>query len=640
MVKDGYKETKIGVIPEDWETVSFDDCFKILSNNTFARNDLNEGFGTIKNIHYGDVLIKFSNVIDNGKSNLPYIHENYVSKINNSFLQDGDLIIADTAEDETVGKACELIEVKQDKIVSGLHTIPCRPKVNQMFVSKWLGYYINSTIYHSQLLPYITGTKVSAISKEAIKKTFVLVPPKIEQQKIAEALSDMDNLISSLEKLIEKKKAIKQACLQKMFPKDGETVPEMRLPGFTEPWEQRKLSEIATMHARIGWQNLRTSEFLDSGDYMLITGTDFIDGAVNFDTCHYVERERYEQDKHIQIRNGSILITKDGTLGKVAYIQGLTMPATLNAGVFNVEIKDENEVDNRYLFQYLKAPFLMDYVDKKATGGTIKHLNQSILVDFPVVLPHKAEQEKIGEYFLAIDRLITLHQRKLEKCRKIKEGMMQQLLTGKIRLISNADAVAENREVGTLRVSSRGHNRQFDDAVVIAGIVDKFYSDKYPLGRKKVQKLLYLFRRHQEADISAFKKKAAGPYADEVRYKGGEPIAISNKYICVKKSSKGSSFSKGKKIGDALTYLGNWNLNDDLKWLCERFKYTKTDRLELLATIDMAMCDLTDAGIDVTVENIKNLIKSHSEWKAKLSKDYFKNKDIAWAIGVCERLFS
>lgn len=152
---------------------------------------------------------------------------------------------------------------------------------------------------------------------------------------------------------------------------------------------------------------------------MLITGTDFIDGAVNFDTCHYVERERYEQDKHIQIRNGSILITKDGTLGKVAYIQGLTMPATLNAGVFNVEIKDENEVDNRYLFQYLKAPFLMDYVDKKATGGTIKHLNQNILVDFPVVLPHKAEQEKIGEYFLAIDHLITLHQRKcqIDGCR-------------------------------------------------------------------------------------------------------------------------------------------------------------------------------------------------------------------------------
>lgn len=165
------------------------------------------------------------------------------------------------------------------------------------------------------------------------------------------------------------------------------------------------------MHARIGWQNLRTSEFLDSGDYMLITGTDFNDGAINYSTCHFVERERYEQDKHIQIKNGSILITKDGTLGKVAYVQGLSMPATLNAGVFNVEIRDETEVDNKYLFQYLKAPFLMDYVDKKATGGTIKHLNQNILVDFPVLLPSKAEQKAIGVYFERLDNLITLHQR-------------------------------------------------------------------------------------------------------------------------------------------------------------------------------------------------------------------------------------
>ena len=166
------------------------------------------------------------------------------------------------------------------------------------------------------------------------------------------------------------------------------------------------------MHARIGWQNLRTSEFLDSGDYMLITGTDFNDGAINFSTCHYVERERYEQDRNIQIHNGSILITKDGTLGKVAYVQGLSMPATLNAGVFNVQIKDANNVDERYLFQYLKAPFLMDYVDKKATGGTIKHLNQSILVDFPVILPQRSEQILIGAFFQQLDNLITLHQRK------------------------------------------------------------------------------------------------------------------------------------------------------------------------------------------------------------------------------------
>ena len=203
--------------------------------------------------------------------------------------------------------------------------------------------------------------------------------------------------------------------------------PRIRFKGYTDVWEQRKLSEVATMHARIGWQNLRTSEFLDSGEYMLITGTDFDDGRVNYDTCHYVEKERYEQDKHIQIKNGSILITKDGTLGKVAYVQGLSMPATLNAGVFNVVIKDEKQVDGKYLFQYLKAPFLMDYVNEKATGGTIKHLNQNILVDFPVMLPFVDEQVMLGRYFEALDHLITLHQRKCEETKTLKKYMLQKM---------------------------------------------------------------------------------------------------------------------------------------------------------------------------------------------------------------------
>ena len=160
---------------------------------------------------------------------------------------------------------------------------------------------------------------------------------------------------------------------------------------------------------------------------MLITGTDFQDGVIDYSTCHYVEKERYDQDKNIQIKNGSILITKDGTLGKVAYVQGLMMPATLNAGVFNVTIKNENIMDGKYLFQYLKAPFLMDYVSKKTTGGTIKHLNQSILVDFPVAMPKREEQVKISRYFTALDNLITLHQRKCDETKQLKKFMLQKM---------------------------------------------------------------------------------------------------------------------------------------------------------------------------------------------------------------------
>ena len=256
------------------------------------------------------------------------------------------------------------------------------------------------------------GSTFESINSDVVKTAEIKIPQVKEQEEIGAYFSNLDHLITLHQKKCEQLTILKKYMLQKMFPQNGSDKPEIRFDGFTDDWEQRKLSELATMHARIGWQNLRTSEFLDAGDYMLITGTDFEDGKVNYSTCHYVEKERYDQDKNIQIKNGNILITKDGTLGKVAYVEGLSLPATLNAGVFNVEVKDENETDSKYLFQFLKAPFLMDYVSKKATGGTIKHLNQNILVDFPIAMPNKAEQVRIGEYFSNLDNLITLHQRK------------------------------------------------------------------------------------------------------------------------------------------------------------------------------------------------------------------------------------
>ncbi len=273
----------------------------------------------------------------------------------------------------------------------------------------------------------LEGSAIKRLYNSNILKTEISLPSLPEQQKIASLFTELDTLIQSAEKELEGYRELKQGMLQKMFPKKGEKVPEVRFPEFTGDWEERKLSELATMHARIGWQNLRTSEFLDTGDYMLITGTDFEDGKVNYSTCHYVEKERYDQDKNIQIKNGSILITKDGTLGKVAYVEGLNMPATLNAGVFNIEVRNENETDGKYLFQFLRGPFLMDYVAKKVAGSTIKHLNQNILVDFPISMPSKEEQKKIGEYFQSLDNLITLQQKELDGYKELKKGLLQQM---------------------------------------------------------------------------------------------------------------------------------------------------------------------------------------------------------------------
>ena len=237
------------------------------------------------------------------------------------------------------------------------------------------------------------------------------------------------------------------------------------------------------MHARIGWQNLRTTEFLDDGKYLLITGTDFVDGKIDFTKCYYVKQERYNQDRNIQIKNGCILITKDGTLGKVAYVKGLNKPATLNAGIFNIEIRDENKVDRLYLYQYIKAPFLLEYVDQMATGGTIKHLNQNILVDFMVSIPQSMEQKKIGELFQILDHLITLHQRKVEKLKIIKKSMLENLFpqngekTPKIRF-SGFTEDWEQRKLGEIADKVVEKNFQLQERDVFTnsaefGIIDQ-----------------------------------------------------------------------------------------------------------------------------------------------------------------------
>lgn len=311
-----------------------------------------------------------------------------------------------------------------DVQVSSLYEVfKTSDSVNDEFLWMWFHTsYFNHTVKRLQ-----EGGVRLYFYYDKMQETKIGLPSLAEQQKIAYLFTELDNLIQSAENELEGYRELKQGMLQKMFPKKGEKVPEIRFPEFTDDWEQHKLSELATMHARIGWQNLRTSEFLDTGDYMLITGTDFEDGKVNYSTCHYVEKERYDQDKNIQIKNGSILITKDGTLGKVAYVEGLNMPATLNAGVFNIEVRNENETDGKYLFQFLRGPFLMDYVAKKVAGSTIKHLNQNILVDFPISMPSKEEQKKIGEYFQNLDNLITSQKQELEGYKELKKGLLQQM---------------------------------------------------------------------------------------------------------------------------------------------------------------------------------------------------------------------
>ena len=178
-----------------WEQRKLGDCFEFLKNNTLSRADLNGENGTARNVHYGDILIKFGDCLDGERSDLPFITDDTVlPKFAGSILREGDVIFADTAEDEAAGKCVELRKLPKEPTISGLHTIPARPRFP--FGSGYLGHYLNSDAYHRQLLPLMQGIKVISVSKAALHDTQVRFPRLSEQAAIGAALSEIDNLIT------------------------------------------------------------------------------------------------------------------------------------------------------------------------------------------------------------------------------------------------------------------------------------------------------------------------------------------------------------------------------------------------------------------------------------------------------------
>jgi type I restriction enzyme, S subunit len=269
---------------------------------------------------------------------------------------------------------------------------------------------------------------VPGVDRNDLHKLEVVCPSLPEQRAIAAALSDADALIASLEKLIAKKRDLKQATMQELLT--GRT----RLPGFRGNWEPLNMADKSQLKARIGWQGLTTAEYLDTGDYYLVTGTDFADGHIIWGTCHFVDQSRYAQDKLIQLRQGDILLTKDGTIGKVAYVDSLPGPATLNSGVFVIRPRDSAYAP-QFLYRILSSRVFDDFLIRLQAGSTITHLYQKDFVNFSFLAPETPEQVAIAEVLSDTDAEIAALEKRLSKTRDLKRGMMQELLTGRTRLV-------------------------------------------------------------------------------------------------------------------------------------------------------------------------------------------------------------
>ena len=192
-------------------------------------------------------------------------------------------------------------------------------------------------------------------------------------------------------------------------------------------WKKVKLGDVCSIKARIGWQGLKKSEYMDSGCYGLVSGTDFKNGFIDWGSCSFVSEWRYNQDRNIQLRNGDVLITKDGTIGKVAYVQGMTCPTTLNSGVFVIRPVND-ELQPPFLQLIFKSRFFLEFLDRITAGSTIVHLYQKNIVEFNFPIPDIATQCSIAHAIEVIDRHLSKIEFLISKYEAIKKATVNLLL--------------------------------------------------------------------------------------------------------------------------------------------------------------------------------------------------------------------
>ena len=397
---------------DDWEQRKLGKMLISLQNNTLSRADLLPEQGIAKNVHYGDILVKFGEIIDVKTESLPMIaDEAIMAKYKSSFLQNGDVILADTAEDETVGKCTEIAGLSDEIVISGLHTIPYRPL--QKFASGYLGYYMNSAFFHNQLLPLMQGIKVTSISKTALQNTDISYPKSAnEQAAIGKYFSRLDHLITLHQRKLEKLKIVKKAMLENCFPKNGEKVPKFRFFGFTDDWEQRKLGKVFEEYSEKNHEDLPTLMIIQGG------------GTIRRD-----ESDRSLLYDKANLANYKMVNEGDFIVHLRSFEGGLEMAT--NTGIISPAyhtFHGEN-TDSRFYYSYFRSKKFIDIDLTPHVYGIRDGRSIDIEGMKTVKIPFTSyeEQKAIGMFIKHLDHLITLHQRKLEKLKIIKKSFLEKM---------------------------------------------------------------------------------------------------------------------------------------------------------------------------------------------------------------------
>ena len=621
-MKKGYKLTEVGVIPEDWEVKKLSEIADIktgpFGSSLHEKDYVEDGTPIITVEHLGEQGIAHQNV--------PMVSDFDRQRLLSYSLKTDDIVFSRVG---SVDRNSLVSEKEDGWLFSGRLL---RIGINYAFISPvYLSYHLHQEPSKQRIRNAAVGQTMASLNTEILKNILVALPPtKAEQTAIANALSDADAMIQSIEKLIAKKRNIKQGAMQELL--SG----KKRLPGFQvkpgykqtevggipEDWEVKRLGELfeITSSKRVFQGEWKTEgiPFYRARELAVLGEKGFIKNEL------FISKEMYDVFKNVygvpQI--GDMLVTGVGTLGKVYLVSDDHKFYFKDGNI--IWFKISRKVRPDFLRQLYLTRLIIKQIDDASAGTTVGTYTISGAKKTTIPFPSLAEQEAIATILSDMDAEISALEAKLMKYKQIKKGMMQNLLTGKMRLIDT---------------SKKKHNWQINEAVVIAVLTKEFGSEKFPLGRKRCTKLSYLLHRHVERAAEGYFKKAAGPYNPSTKYGGPEDIAQKNKYIKQSASGQYSGFVAAENIAKAEEYFDKWYGQDALKWLSQ-FKYEKNDTLELWATVDMAVQDLKRNGKEVSTEAVKGLISNTEEWKPKLKRAVFSDENIAMAILKTDELFN
>lgn len=318
---------------------------------------------------------------------------------------------------------------------------------NDKKMSKEYAQYFFLSMWYRLIFNQIgNGGIRSSLNATDLLEVPITTPKLTEQTQIVHFLdrkcTAIDTAIEKTKESIEKLEEYKKAVITKAVTKGIDPNAKMKDSGVEwigevpETWDTLRIKHSSWLKGRIGWDGLKSEEFIDDGPY-LITGTDFNDGIVNWDTCVHITEDRYNEDKLLHVYNGDLLITKDGTVGKLAIITNAPDKVSLNSGVMIIRNNSKFKYDQQYMFYVLKSDVFTKWFDHhKKPGSTIQHLYQHQFDDFRYPFPSLAEQKNIAAYLeekcMAIDALIVKKQEAISKLEEYKKSLIYYAVTGKI----------------------------------------------------------------------------------------------------------------------------------------------------------------------------------------------------------------